>query len=43
MSTKPWELQNDHQWLSSQYGLKTLTEHILLVVGMVSGCNSIRE
>ncbi|MGC4028672.1 MAG: P63C domain-containing protein [Steroidobacteraceae bacterium] len=40
---KPMKGQNYHQWLSSQYGLKKLTEHIWLVVGMASGCNSIKD
>ena len=35
--------QNYHQWLSSQYGLKKLIEHIWMVIGMARTCHSIRE
>jgi hypothetical protein len=35
--------QNYHQWLSSQYGLKKLVEHIWLVVGMASACKNMTE
>ena len=35
--------QNYHQWLSSQYGLKKLVEHIWLVVGMASACQNMTE
>jgi hypothetical protein len=40
---KPQKGQNHHQWLSGQYGLKKLTEHIWRVVGMAQACNSMRE
>ena len=40
---KPMRGQNYHQWLTSQYGLKKLTEHIWLVIGMASGCHSMHE
>jgi hypothetical protein len=35
--------QNYHQWLSSQYGLKKLVEHIWMVVGMASACKNMME
>ena len=40
---KPMKGQNYHQWLSSQYGLRKLTEHIWLVVGMAAACHSMQE
>ncbi len=40
---KPIHGQNYHQWLSSQYGLKKLTEHIWMVVGMASACQTMPE
>lgn len=40
---KPQHGQNYHQWLSSQYGLKKLIEHIWMVIGMASACNSLQE
>ena len=40
---KPRHGQNYHQWLTSQYGLKKLTEHIWLVVGMASACQNMSE
>ena len=35
--------QNYHQWLSGQYGLKKLVEHIWMLVGIAKTCDSIRE
>lgn len=35
--------KNYHQWLSSQYGLKKLIEHLWMVVGMASACQSMFE
>jgi hypothetical protein len=35
--------QNYHQWLSAQYGLKKLTEHIWMLVGLASACNNMEE
>lgn len=35
--------QNYHQWLSSQYGLRRLIEHIWKVVGMAQACDSMEE
>lgn len=40
---KPMKGQNYHQWLSNQYGLKRLTEHIWMLVGMASACNTVPE
>lgn len=40
---KPMKGQNYHQWLTSQYGLKKLTEHIWLVIGMAAACNNMKE
>lgn len=40
---KPMRGQNYHQWLSSQFGLKKLTEHIWMVIGMASACHSMAE
>lgn len=40
---KPRHGQNYHQWLSSQYGLKKLTEHIFMVIGMARACTSMNE
>lgn len=35
--------QNYHQWLSSQYGLKKLIEHIWMVIGMARTCETMNE
>lgn len=35
--------QNYHQWLSSQFGLKKLTEHIWMIIGMARACQTMRE
>lgn len=40
---KPKHGQNYHQWLSSQYGLKKLVEHIWKVIGISSQCRDIQE
>lgn len=40
---KPTAGQNYHQWMSSQYGLKKLIEHIWMVVGMASACETMPE
>lgn len=40
---KPRGHMNYHQWLSSQYGLKKLTEHIWMLVGMSKACHTMRE
>ena len=40
---KPKYGQNYHQWLSSQYGLQKLVEHIWKVIGIASTCMDITE
>lgn len=35
--------QNYHQWLSSQYGLKKLIEHIWMLIGVARTCGSMTE
>ncbi|BCT66976.1 P63C domain-containing protein [Nitrosospira sp. NRS527] len=40
---KPIRGQSYHQWLSGQYGLKKLTEHIWMVIGMASACQTMPE
>jgi P63C domain len=40
---KPQHGQNYHQWLSEQYGLRKLIEHIWKVIGIASTCNTIDE
>jgi len=35
--------QNYHQWLTSQYGLKKLLEHIWMLIGMASACRDMDE
>jgi hypothetical protein len=40
---KPLKGQNYHQWMSEQYGLKRLIEHIWKVIGLASGCEDMKE
>ena len=40
---KPMHGQNYHQWLSEQYGLKKLVEHIWKVIGVASTCKTMDE
>ncbi|TNC74992.1 hypothetical protein FHG71_00050 [Rubellimicrobium roseum] len=40
---KPLHGQNYHQWLTSQYGLKRLVEHIWMVIGMAAACEDMAE
>jgi hypothetical protein len=40
---KPRHGENYHQWLSGQYGLKKLIEHIWMVVGMAKACENMNE
>ena len=40
---KPRHGTNYHQWLSSQYGLKKLTEHIWMLIGVASTCRNMEE
>jgi hypothetical protein len=35
--------QNYHQWLSGQFGLKRLVEHIWMLIGMASACRDMAE
>lgn len=35
--------QNYHQWLSAQYGLKKLVEHIWMLIGISKTCESMNE
>src|SRR5437879_2610856 len=40
---KPQRGQNYHQWLSEQYGLRKLVEHIWKVIGVASTCQNMDE
>jgi P63C domain len=40
---QPRHGQNYHQWMSSQYGLKKLVEHIWVLIGMASTCTNMME
>lgn len=40
---KPRHGQNYHQWLTGQYGLKKLMEHIWMVIGVASTCSNMHE
>lgn len=40
---KPIYGRNYHQWLSEQYGLKRLIEHIWMVIGMAAYCRDMAE
>jgi hypothetical protein len=40
---KPRHGQNYFQWLSSQYGLKKLIEHIWMVIGLSKACYNVEE
>jgi hypothetical protein len=40
---KPAHGQNYHQWLSNQYGLKKLVEHIWMLIGMARACKTMEE
>ena len=35
--------QNYHQWMTGQYGLKKLIEHIWMVIGMARACQTMWE
>jgi len=35
--------QNYHQWVSSQYGLKKLVEHIRMLIGVARTCRTMTE
>jgi hypothetical protein len=40
---EPRHGQNYHQWLSGQYGLKKLVEHIWMLIGVARTCDNMRE
>ncbi len=40
---EPRHGQNYHQWLSSQYGLKKLTEHLWMLIGIATTCETMPE
>jgi len=40
---QPRHGKNYHQWLSDQYGLKKLIEHLWMLVGMASACQTMPE
>lgn len=40
---KPIKGQNYHQWLTAQYGLRKLVEHIWKVIGIASTCTDMPE
>lgn len=40
---EPRSGRNYHQWLSGQYGLRRLTEHIWMLIGLASACQDMRE
>lgn len=40
---KPRHGQNYHQWLTNQYGLKKLTEHIWMLIGIATTCETMPE
>lgn len=40
---KPRHGQNYHQWLSGQYGLRKLMEHLWKLIGLASACESMWE
>lgn len=40
---KPLKGQNYHQWMTEQYGLKKLIEHIWKVIGIASTCEDMKE
>ncbi len=40
---KPQGHQTFHQWLNSQYGLRKLTEHLWMLIGMAAACQSMPE
>jgi hypothetical protein len=40
---KPQKGQNYHQWLTSQYGLRKLIEHLWMLVGISGTCQNMDE
>lgn len=40
---EPKSGRNYHQWLSGQYGLRKLMEHIWMLIGLATACQDMRE
>lgn len=40
---EPRKGQNYHQWMTSQYGLRKLIEHIWMLIGIAKTCNTIGD
>ena len=40
---EPRHGQNYHQWVSGQFGLKKLVEHIWMLIGVAKSCNTMME
>lgn len=40
---KPQHGKNWHQWMSEQYGLRKLVQHIYTLIGMAKACHTMRE
>jgi hypothetical protein len=40
---EPRHGRNYHQWLSGQFGLRKLTEHIWMLIGLASACQDMKE
>lgn len=40
---EPRHGRNYHQWLSGQYGLRKLMEHIWMLIGLASACQDMKE
>jgi hypothetical protein len=40
---EPRSGRNYHQWLSGQYGLRKLMEHIWMLIGLASACQDMKE
>jgi P63C domain/Putative antitoxin of bacterial toxin-antitoxin system, YdaS/YdaT len=40
---EPRRGRNYHQWLSGQYGLRRLMEHIWMLIGLASACRDMKE
>jgi hypothetical protein len=42
-SPSPRHGQNYHEWISSQFGLKRLVEHVWMVIGLATACRDMTE
>ena len=40
---QPSHGRNWHQWLSEQYGMQKLVQHIYMLIGMAKACNTMQE